>query len=375
MSLDRSPIPPAWLAAIAAFETHQSVNSAAESTISKRSRDLRMFARASGVSPWEATEEDVTAWLAQPRAPETRSSYRSSLKAFYAWALGVGHVEANPVPGYWPGRDRDDAWGKAMAAWGESQRAAGTPATTMRTRRQLITQLRFETGSESPWDLTTADLVSWIASHDKWVPATKRSARTALRHFYGWAFLVEIIPADPTARIPTVRQRAPRPHPTPDDVLEATMAAAGPREQLIMVLAARLGLRRAEISRVHSRDVVTTFSGPALRVLGKGEKERTIPLPADVAELLRALPTGYAFPGQDEGHLAPDTVGAIINRLLPRGWTLHSLRHRFATRVFHASGGNLLVTQQLLGHSSVATTQIYVAVASDSLRAAVLAAG
>jgi len=63
----------------------------------------------------------------------------------------------------------------------------------------------------------------------------------------------------------------------------------------------------------------------------------------------------------------------LVNAELPKPWTLHGLRHRFATAIYQKTK-DLIVVQQLLGHASVATTQRYLAFTSDSLRAAVNAA-
>ncbi|WP_424446435.1 tyrosine-type recombinase/integrase [Microbacterium sp. CH-015] len=71
-------------------------------------------------------------------------------------------------------------------------------------------------------------------------------------------------------------------------------------------------------------------------------------------------PEGYLFPGRDNGHLSPRYVGKIIRDLLPGEWTMHTLRHRFGTRAY-ALTSDLLLVQDLLGHSSPSTTRRYVA--------------
>lgn len=139
-------------------------------------------------------------------------------------------------------------------------------------------------------------------------------------------------------------------------------------------LGAEVGMRRGEVAQVHSRDIIVDLTGWSLIVHGKGNRERIVPLPDGVALELRALPTGYAFPGQDAGHLSPRWVGTVISRLLPPGVTMHKLRHRFATRTYESSNYDIRVVQELLGHSSVNTTQIYIAVPDDRLRNAVVRA-
>lgn len=146
---------------------------------------------------------------------------------------------------------------------------------------------------------------------------------------------------------------------------------ADPREQLILRLAAELGLRRAEIAVVHARDLIQDLDGWSLLVHGKGNRERVLPLGDGLALAIREATlagAGYAFPGGDHGHLTPRWVGTLISRILPRDVTLHQLRHRFAT-LTHQETGDVRLVQALLGHASLATTQRYIDMHSDQLRA------
>ncbi|WP_419817020.1 tyrosine-type recombinase/integrase [Glaciibacter flavus] len=135
-------------------------------------------------------------------------------------------------------------------------------------------------------------------------------------------------------------------------------------------LAHDAGLRRREIALVHSDDVFEDLHGWSLRVHGKGNKERDVPLTPRLAFELRALPYGWAFPGAIDGHLSPRRVGELAVDVLPSPWTIHTLRHSFATRAYgHES--DLFVVQELLGHASPATTRVYVQVQSSKLRSTV----
>jgi site-specific recombinase XerD len=69
--------------------------------------------------------------------------------------------------------------------------------------------------------------------------------------------------------------------------------------------------------------------------------------------------------------VTPTTVGRKVRAALGKQFSTHQLRHRFASAVYQASGHDLRLVQELLGHASVATTQIYTAVSSDSMRDAV----
>lgn len=93
-----------------------------------------------------------------------------------------------------------------------------------------------------------------------------------------------------------------------------------------------------------------------------------LPLPHDLAAELRGLPAGYAFPGND--HLSPRWVGKLVADAMPDAWTMHSLRHRFATRAY-AVDRDVFAVQELLGHASPTTTRAYVLVDRKRLRATV----
>lgn len=138
------------------------------------------------------------------------------------------------------------------------------------------------------------------------------------------------------------------------------------RSRLILRLAAEAGLRRAEVARVNSRDVV---DGPSLRVRGKGGHVRVVPLSDSLAAEIVGR-RGYCFPSQRGDHLTAKAVGVLASDLLGPV-ALHSLRHRFATRAYRGSR-NILAVQQLLGHANLSITQRYVDCDDAERRAAVM---
>lgn len=257
----------------------------------------------------------------------------------------------------------------AILEWVDALRSAGRPPTTIRTRTQHIRQLAQAFPGRSPWSLTTADLITWCAAHD-WRPETRHSVRSSLRGFYGWGCRAGLISDDPAASLPAVHRAPPRPHPVPDEVLERVLAEAPPRERLMIKLAAWCGLRRAEVAQLHTRDVLRDGAGWSLLVRGKGGRARVVPLPNSLAAELLEREPGWVFPGTQGRHLDAQHLGNTIKALLPPGWSMHSLRHRFATRAYSVDR-DLLTVQQLLGHSSPTTTQRYVLVPGESLRSTV----
>jgi len=117
---------------------------------------------------------------------------------------------------------------------------------------------------------------------------------------------------------------------------------------------------------VHSSDVSEDLLGYSLLVHGKGSKKRVVPLTDALAYQLRQLPHGWAFPGDDAGHLSPRWIGKQVAQLLGGGWTMHKLRHSAGTGFY--LHGDLAIAQKLLGHASPATTLVYVKLPDERLR-------
>jgi len=137
-------------------------------------------------------------------------------------------------------------------------------------------------------------------------------------------------------------------------------------------LANELGLRRAEVAQVRPEtDVVRDLVGWSLIVHGKGAKKRVLPLPDGLAAQLRAAPPGHLFPSPKGGHITPHWVGVLVSQALADGTTMHQLRHLCATEV-HEQTHDVRLVQTLLGHSSLATTQRYIAVEDSKVRKAIV---
>lgn len=244
-------------------------------------------------------------------------------------------------------------------------KAGGRSAGTIKIRRRYLRSLAGKVSD--PWAATPDDLVRWLSDHT-WKPETLRSARSTARSLYQWGVRTGRTEKDPSWVLPPIPVPRPRPRPTPDAVFRPALEAAGDRLEVMLMLGAYCGLRRAEISRVHSKDV----EGDLLRVVGKGGKVRMIPLPPVLLDRVTQA-RGWVFPGQMDGHLSPHWVGVTLGRALGPGWTAHTLRHRAASRGY-AADRDLRAIQEFLGHASIVTTQIYTAVPDDAIRRAVMAA-
>lgn len=220
-----------------------------------------------------------------------------------------------------------------------------------------------------PLEVTTAHLLAFMGSNPGWGRSTRAMVRSAVRAAYRWAVVAGHVAVNPGDALPPARRKPPTPHPAPEHAYASALRAAGPAERLMLRLAAEAGLRRAEVAQVlPQRDLIDDEHGWSLVAHGKGSRDRIVPLAAELARELRLAGPGWLFPSSRGGHLSAHTVGGRISRLLPDGVTMHALRHRFASVAYKRSGGDMFAVQQLLGHASAATTQIYVLVDEETRR-------
>ena len=271
-------------------------------------------------------------------------------------------------------------WDGIIADYVTYMTAIGRPKTTIDLRRYQLAYLA-KSLNLAPARITADDLVGWFALHD-WKPETRRSYRSGIRGFYRWATQHGHVEVDPAAGIPQVTVPRTAARPAPDIVYGQAVTAADPRTALMLRLAAEVGLRRAEVARVHTRDVRYSPAGAQLLVHGKGSRERVVPITGGLAASITAGAGGHTPGGGDQGwlfpssrgaHVSPAWVGTLCSQAMPGVWTLHTLRHRFSSRAYRSTR-NLRAVQELLGHSNVAITERYTAVDDDEMRAAMMAA-
>jgi len=156
--------------------------------------------------------------------------------------------------------------------------------------------------------------------------------------------------------------------------------APTPRDRLLLLVGAYAGLRISEIVCLQAEHV--DFEDGMLEVhAGKGDKDRNIPMHRRIAASMRVhldgRRQGWVFPSGRgrSGHLTPRAVQLMISAAAERAdivrhVTPHKLRHSFASNLLY-QGADLLEIKDLLGHSSVATTQIYAIAMPERLRASV----
>lgn len=267
-----------------------------------------------------------------------------------------------------------EPWNTAIQGWLTWLIAAGTSSATRRTRRAHVRSVARELNAAHPRDVTGDALLS-ILGRPGYSIEHRRGLRASLASFYRWCVAAGVVETDPTVNLPTVRAAIGAPRPATDEIWSELLAKAEPRVRLMARLAGEAGLRRAEVAQVHTDDLSAGGDGPLLIVHGKGGKQRVVPITPSLADaIMRERPFGgYLFPGQIDGHMSPDRVGKLVSRVMPPHWSMHKLRHRFATRGY-AGTRNLRAVQEALGHASVATTQRYTAVSTREVRSVAEAA-
>lgn len=263
-----------------------------------------------------------------------------------------------------------ESWRGPVDDFLDFKRSGGVSEQTIRSRWYKLQRLA-NTVDVAPSEVTTRQLIAYLAKCK--AAETRKAYRNTFSTFFKWCQDFGIRQDNPAAALPSVKRPRPHPKPCPDSAIRDALRKANHAERLMILLAAECGLRRGEICQVHTNDVVTGARGEfTLIVHGKGDKQRNVPLPKDLArEILAAQ--GYLFKGRWGGHVEESYVSSHVSKLLPRGYSCHKLRHRFAT-VAYSDSHDLLAVSRALGHSSTETTECYVALPDGALRELVTAA-
>jgi len=231
--------------------------------------------------------------------------------------------------------------------------------------------------------LRAADFRAWLTSgaNDGQGAATRARHVSAVRSYFRYLARQHGMDNPQLALLATPKSRKPLPksltashaRAIAEHIGELTEGELALRDTALFALLYGSGLRIAEALALNQRDAPKP-SGGALRVTGKGRKQREVPVLAAVREAMAAWLAVHPEPGPD----SPLFVGARGGRLnariaqraiqtfremygLPSHATPHALRHSFATHLL-AGGADLRSIQELLGHASLSTTQRYTAV-------------
>jgi integrase/recombinase XerC len=201
-----------------------------------------------------------------------------------------------------------------------------------------------------------------------------------VQQFLAWATAEGHLARDPGLAIR--RGRAPKgpPRVIADADISKVLTVASFRGKVMTIVALQLGLRVAEIAGLRVEDLAPLDDLPHgyADVLGKGNKRRVLPIPAQAAHVLdRWLrddrTAGPLFPSQVGGgrkHMRPHSVSKFLSQVAADAgayYRPHDLRHTFAVK-FLERGGDLKALQELMGHSSLATTEVYLSARPARLR-------
>ena len=291
-----------------------------------------------------------------------------------------------------------------MVGFGRHLRAErGLSDHTCRAYRADVAQLAsFLNPGTRPEDVTRETIRDWLASLHGTREAATRSRRLAgVRSFFRYLVREERIEADPTQGLPLpkIPRRAPQPLSVDDcwtlaeqDGIQAASPTEKPlqrrarlRDRALIELLYGAGLRVGELEGLDVRDV-DLLRGD-VRVLGKGGKERVVPLPEGAREALGHWVNERQRPGvlseplfislrpRRDGtlrRLGARDVRRVLERRARSGGLLdrvhpHKLRHSYATHLLDM-GADLREIQELLGHASLSTTQKYTGVSVEHLR-------
>lgn len=248
-------------------------------------------------------------------------------------------------------------------------------------------------GVDDPSGLTIRTLRSWLATQQTLGKARTTIARraTAARVFTAWLVRTGRAEADAGALLASPKARRELPEALTQrqahDLLQTTADDDGPlalRDLAMLEVLYATGIRVGELTGLDLDDV--DRGRRVVRVLGKGRKERTVPYGAPAAEavdrwihdgrphLLTAASGPAIFLGARGGRIDQRSVRQVVHRRLagvegaPQLGP-HGLRHSAATHLLEG-GADLRSVQEILGHASLGTTQIYTHVSAERLRAA-----
>jgi integrase/recombinase XerD len=274
----------------------------------------------------------------------------------------------------------------------------GLAAATLRAYGADLRDFADARGTAESWHRGPDSALRYLAARTRrgrrndpgLAPTSLRRRAAAIRGFYRFAFGEGLIDRDVAAHLDLPKM----PRLLPDTLtvgevarLLDAAAAAGPRDRALLELLYAAGLRISEALRLDLEDV--SLESQFVRVIGKGDRERLVPVGEVAIAALRdwidgpraalvaahhvaPIRGGPVFVG-DRGHrLARQQAWAVVRNAAERAEirahvSPHTLRHSFATHLLEG-GADLRIVQELLGHASISTTQLYTHVTGERIR-------
>lgn len=342
----------------------------------------------------EITTDQIERWLDRVSA-KSRRYYVGSAFDFYDWAQKKGLIETNPalpfrkIVGTWQpptGLHRPDpgvipTLSEAIDLYIWDRYGRGE--LTIKSARSLMDRLKLieaVLGADMPVDqLNRAAVLTWQHSVSAHAQASRRAYLSTLRTFCRWTLAEGFIAVDPTSTVSKIKEPRRVPRALPANAVAKLLAVCqdDSRDLAIVWLQVGLGLRCAEVAWLDSADWDPI--GRKLFVKGKGGHERVLPVPEAVHQAVERYLDDvgrYSGPlirpkdstkfGRDK-NLHPQTIVWRVAHLMkkagikraPRdGVSAHALRHTCASDALDKCG-NVRTVQEILGHASLSSTQVY----------------
>jgi integrase/recombinase XerD len=235
-----------------------------------------------------------------------------------------------------------------------------------------------------------ADVMDYIAWRVEGGAKPRSTARqlSSFRRFYRYLLREGLIGDDPTANIAMPKIGRALPQSLTEEEVDSLLAAPnvaeplGHRDRAMLEVLYATGVRVSELINLKMSQI--NLNQGVLRIIGKGDRERLIPLGDEAqdwvrefidgprVEILLERQTDYLFPTRRGDRMTRQAFWHIIKRYAKKAGIVkklspHTVRHAFATHLLN-NGADLRVVQLLLGHSDVSTTQIYTHVARERLK-------
>ena len=289
----------------------------------------------------------------------------------------------------------------------------GLSRATIRAYRSDLEDYAAARGVAAGWDRSADVAVDYLAARTRrgrrgdpgLAPSSLRRRAASLKGFYRFAYAEGLIAVDVAAQLDLPRPTRLLPETLTVEETDRLLDAAGGvgeaatapdpaaqaghdlRDRALLELLYAAGLRISEATGLDREDL--SFDGAFVRVVGKGDKERLVPVGEVALDWLhrwvdgpreRLLALGHVAPGRggplflgDRGRrLARQQAWAAVKRAAARAGLAervspHTLRHSFATHLLEG-GADLRVVQELLGHASISTTQLYTHLTGERIR-------
>ena len=276
------------------------------------------------------------------------------------------------------------------ALWLEDGLSKNTLAAYRRDLSLYAAWLAEEAQGQRSLDQTREpDLNGYFSARHSVTKATSANRRlTVFKRYFRWALRERFISADPTLKLQSARQALRVPKVMSQAQVEALLAAPdddnplGQRDRAMLEVLYATGLRVSELVSLKHQQV--NLNQGVVRISGKGNRERLVPLGGEAIErinefmagprdaILGQKTTDYLFPTRRGDRMTRQSFWHIIKRYarlakIDKPLSPHTLRHAFATHLLN-HGADLRVVQMLLGHSDLSTTQIYTHVARERMK-------